>query len=160
MIFKKLEPPKGLCIKSKNISMSENENVVVTPTQKVSKVLLEVMVFGKDKDKDSVHKLNLALQDQINKHRKAHNRVRIFWRINNDETYDEIKQWMLNNSCCKYSVFATDGEDYSVKGDFVLNALNKVKKLEDALTSVKNANIIRSSNKPVSDSIPEAVVVE
>lgn len=139
--------------------MEKNENVVVTPKQKVSKVLLEVMVFGKDKDKDSVHKLNVALQEQINKHRKAHNRVRIFWRINNDETHEQIKQWMIENSCCKYYVFATDGQDYSVKSDFVLNALNKIKKLEDALTSVKNSNIIRS-NKSVSESIPEAVVVE
>jgi hypothetical protein len=139
--------------------MEENENVVVTPKQKVSKVLLEIMVFGKDKNKDDVHKLNVALQDQINKHRKAHNRARIFWRINNDETHEQIKQWMIENSCCKYYVFATDGQDYSVKSDFVLNALNKIKKLEDALTSVKNANIIRS-NKSVSESIPEVVVVE
>lgn len=139
--------------------MKENENVAITPMQKVSKVLLEVMVFGKDKDKDSVHKLNIALQEQINKHRKAHNRVRIFWRINNDETHDQMKQWMAENSCCKYYLFATDGQDYSVKSDFVLNALNKIKKLEDALTSVKNSNIVRS-NKSDSEVIPETVVVK
>ena len=139
--------------------MSEENKNVETGKQKVSRILLEICVFGKDKDKPKVHELNVALQEQITKHRKAKYRARVFWRVNNDESYQEMKEWMIENSCCKYYVFATDGQDYSVKSDFVLNALNKIKKLEDALTSVKNANIIRS-NKSVSESIPEAVVVE
>jgi hypothetical protein len=140
--------------------MSENENVQVNAEQKLTKALVEVMVFGKEKDKPKVNELNMALQEQINKHRKTHHRVRIFWRVNDDETYDEMKQWMVENSCCKYYVFATDGENYSVKSDFVLSILNKIKKLEDALLSIKNANIVRSSVKPIVDTIPEAVIVE
>lgn len=140
--------------------MSENENVQVNAEQKLTKALVEVMVFGKDKDKKKVHELNVALQDQINKHRRAHHRVRIFWRINDDETYDEMKQWMIDNSCCKYYVFATDGSDYSIKSDYILGILNKIKKLEDALLVVKNANIVRSSVKPVADPIPDAEIVE
>ena len=140
--------------------MSENENVQVKAEQKLTKALVEIMVFGKDKDKPKVHELNVALQKQINKHRKAHNRVRIFWRVNNDETYDQMKQWMIENSCCKYYVFATDGKDYSIKSDFVLGILNKIKKLEDALSAIKNANITRSSVKPVAEPIADAVIVE
>jgi hypothetical protein len=140
--------------------MNENENVQMNAEQQLTKALVEIMVFGKDTDKQKVHELNVALQDQINKHSKAHHRVRIFWRINNDETSEQMKQWMVEKSCCKYYVFATDGTNYSVKGDFVLGILNKIKKLEDALLVMKNANIIRSSVKPVADSIPDAVVVE
>jgi len=128
--------------------MSENnENVVVEPKQKVSKILLEICVFGKDKDKPKVHEMNMALQEQITKHRKARHRARVFWRINNDETYDQMKEWMIENSCCKYYVFATDGKDYSIKSDYVLSLVNKIQKLEDAVKAFKDSGIIISKSK-------------
>ena len=121
--------------------MSQELENVETGKQKVSKVLLEICVFGKDKDKPKVHELNMALQEQVTKHRKAKHRVRIFWRINNDETYDEMKSWMIENSCCKYYVFATDGKDYSVKNDYVLGLVNKIQKLEDSIKAFKDSGI-------------------
>ena len=132
--------------------MSEvNENVVVEPKQKVSRVLLEICVFGKDKDKPKVHELNMALQEQITKHRKARHRVRVFWRINNDETSEQMKEWMIENSCCKYYVFATDGHDYSVKSDYVLGLVNKIQKLDDAIAGIKASEIVISKNKPAKE---------
>jgi hypothetical protein len=83
----------------------------------------------------------MALQKQVDKHRKAKNRVRIFWRVNNDETYDEMKYWMIENSCCKYYAFATDGKDYSIKNDYVLGLVNKIQKLEDSIKAFKDSGI-------------------
>jgi len=128
----KIEPQEGIEIKN----------------QKPHRVLVEIMVFGHDKDKSKVHNLNKELQEQLSKHRKTKNRVRVFWRINNDETIEEIKQWLIDNSECKYYVFATDGSNYIVPPNFVASVVDKIKKLEDSIASIKASGIELSRKKP------------
>jgi len=127
--------------------------------QKPHRVLVELLVFGHDKDKPKVHELNKELQEQLSKHRKTKNRVRVFWRINNDESHEEMKQWLIDNSECKYYVFATDGSNYTVASNYVVSVVDKIKKLEDAITHIRNANISVSKKKPESVKIEEAKVV-
>ena len=127
--------------------------------QKPHRVLIEILVFGHDKDKPKVHELNKELQEQLSKHRKTKNRVRVFWRINNDETIEEMKQWLVDNSECKYYVFATDGKNYTVASNFVISIVDKIKKLEDSINAVRNAQIEVSKKKPQTAQIEEAKVV-
>ena len=75
-------------------------------TQKVSKILLEVLVYGTEKNKTKIKELNDKLQNQIDKHRKSRSRVRVFWSINSNKSLEETKQWLINNANCKYYVFA------------------------------------------------------
>ena len=127
--------------------------------QKPSRVLIEILVFGHDKDKPKVNDLNKELQDQLSKHRKTKNRVRVFWKINNDESIEEMKQWLIDNSECKYYVFATDGKNYSVPKNFVISIVDKVKKLEDSITAIRNSGIVISKKKPEIAKIIEAEVI-
>ena len=127
--------------------------------QKPPRVLVEILVFGHDKDKAKVHNLNKELQEQLSKHRKTKNRVRVFWRINNDESIDEMKQWLVDNSECKYYIFATDGISYSIPSNFVVSIVDKIKKLEDSIASIRNSGICVSSKKPQSAKIEDAEVV-
>jgi hypothetical protein len=127
--------------------------------QKPHRVLVEILVFGHDKDKPRIHELNKQLQQQLSKHRKTKNRVRVFWRVNNDESIEEMKQWLIDNSECKYHVFATDGKNYSVANNFVVSIVDKIKKLEDSIASVKKSGIVLSKKKPEIAKIEEAEVV-
>ena len=127
--------------------------------QKPHRVLVEILVFGHDKDKPKVHELNKELQEQLSKHRKTKNRVRVFWRINNDESHEEMKQWLIDNSECKYYVFATDGKNYIVPSNFVVSVVDKIKKLEDSITAMRNAQIEVSRKKAESSQVEEAKVV-
>jgi hypothetical protein len=127
--------------------------------QKAHRVLLEILVFGHDKDKPKVYKLNKELQEQLSKHRKTKNRVRVFWRVNNDESIEEMKQWLIDNSECKYYVFATDGKNYTIPNNFVVSVVDKIKKLEDSILAIRNADIVVSKKKPEIAKIEEAEVV-
>jgi hypothetical protein len=127
--------------------------------QKPHRVLIEILVFGYEKDKPRIHELNKELQEQLSKHRKTKNRVRVFWRINNDETVEEMKQWLIDNSECKYYVFATDGSNYKVPSNFVVSIVDKIKKLEDSINALRNAQIEVSKKKPEVAKIEEAKIV-
>lgn len=127
--------------------------------QKPHRVLVEILVFGHDKDKTKVHNLNKELQEQLSKHRKTKNRVRVFWRVNNDESIEEMKQWLIDNSECKYYVFATDGKNYTIPNNFVVSVVDKIKKLEDSILAIRNAGIVVSKKKPEIAKIEEAEVV-
>jgi hypothetical protein len=146
-------------MKKVNLSTPEPQEGIEVK-QKPSRVLIELLVFGHDKDKPKVNDLNKELQEQLSKHRKTKNRVRVFWKINNDESIEEMKQWLIENSECKYSVFATDGKNYSVPSNFVVSIVDKVKKLEDAIKSVRDADVFVSKKKPEIAKISEAQVIE
>jgi len=117
--------------------------------QKPARILVEILVFGHEKDKPRIHELNKELQEQLSKHRKTKNRVRVFWRINNDDTIEQMKQWLIDNSECKYYVFATDGSNYKVPSNFVVSIVDKIKKLEDSIAAMRSSGIELSRKKPI-----------
>ena len=121
------------------------ENKLVEPIEeKVPKILLEILTYGKEENKASMKRMNDELQKQMDT-RKAKNRVRILYYIDKGElSIEEKKSWLINNSICKYYVFAP--EDYNVSDDYVKSLLDKIKKAEDSVQVMKNAglNIKRS----------------
>ena len=145
--------------KAKVISTPEPQ-AGIEVKQKPHRVLVEILVFGHDKDKTKVHNLNKELQEQLSKHRKTKNRVRVFWRVNNDESIEEMKQWLIDNSECKYYVFATDGSNYNIPANFVVSVVDKIKKLEDAITAMRNSGIVISKKKPEIAKVEEAQLVQ
>lgn len=130
----------------------EAQNEQMDVKQKVPRILLEIFVFGTEENKPAIKRLNDNLQEQMSKQRKNKNRVRILWYIDKGEkTIEEKKQWLEENANCKYFIYATDGEKYSIPSDFVRSTLIKIKKLEDAIESMKTSKIIISKKKPVKD---------
>lgn len=144
--------------KAKIVTPKPQEGIEIK--QKPARILVEILVFGHDKDKPKVHELNNELQKQISSHRKTRTRARVFWKINNDESNEEMKQWLIDNSECKYYVFATDGSDYKIPSNYVVSIVDKIKKLEDSIKSMKDSKIELSKKKPVEAKIEEAKVVD
>jgi len=71
-----------------------------------------------------------------------------------------MKQWLIDNSECKYYVFATDGFNYNIPANFVVSVVDKIKKLEDAITAMRNSGIVISKKKPEIAKVEEAQVVQ
>jgi hypothetical protein len=121
------------------------ENKLVEPIEeKVPKILLEILTYGKEENKASMKRMNDELQKQMDT-RKAKNRVRILYYIDKGElSIEEKKAWLIDKAFCKYYVFAP--EDYNVSDDYVKSLLDKIKKAEDSVQVMKNAglNIKRS----------------
>jgi hypothetical protein len=120
-------------------------------TQKVPKILLEVLVYGTEKNKEKVKELNQNLQKQIDKHRKSRSRVRVFWSMNDKKSLEETKQWLIDNANCKYYVFANKDNDYSISSDFVSATLLKIKKLEDSIKAMNDSEIKLLPKKVVAE---------
>jgi hypothetical protein len=120
-------------------------------TQKVPKILLEVLVYGTEKNKEKVKELNQNLQKQIDKHRKSRSRVRVFWSMNDKKSLEETKQWLIDNANCKYYVFANKDNDYSISSDFVSASLLKIKKLEDSIKAMNDSEIKLLPKKVVAE---------
>lgn len=119
-------------------------------TQKVPKILLEVLVYGTQKQKEKVKELNENLQKQIDKHRKSRSRVRVLWYMDSGEkTIEEKKQWLIENSNCKYYVFANTDINHVVSSDFISSSLLKIKKLEDSIKAMNDAEIKLKPKKVV-----------
>ena len=74
--------------KAKIVTPEPQEGIEIK--QKPARILVEILVFGHDKDKPKVHELNNELQKQISSHRKTRARARVFWKINNDESGPNI----------------------------------------------------------------------
>ena len=144
--------------KAKIVTPEPQEGIEIK--QKPARILVEILVFGHDKDKPKVHELNNELQKQISSHRKTKTRARVFWKINNDESNEEMKQWLIDNSECKYYVFATDGSDYKISSNYVVSIVDKIKKLEDSIKSIKDSKIKLSNKKPIEAKIQEAQIIE
>ena len=120
-------------------------------TQKVPKILLEILVYGTEKNKSKVKELNENLQKQIDKHRKSRSRVRVFWSMNDNKSLEETKQWLIDNANCKYYVFANKDNDYNISSDFVSASLLKIKKLEDSIKAMNDSEIKLLPKKVVAE---------
>jgi len=135
----------------------ENEQVVKTEEQpdgsvlktKTRKILLEILVYGERKDKDKIKKLLDNLQQQLTD-RKAKNRARVLWYIDEGEkTKEEKLQWFNENMNCKYFVYAHEENKFHVDKKFVNETLLKIKKFEDSYLKLKDSKIQFNKNKNV-----------
>jgi hypothetical protein len=122
---------------------NQEQTVLIQPKVIAPRVLLEILVYGAFESgtnpKDSeTYKKALELQKQIDDLRgKDKYRVRILWKtiegitpINYDQA-EELKEWLIENSSCKYYHFIP----YVIQPNYKLFALDYVK---DLLKEIKN----------------------
>jgi len=109
--------------------------------QKISKILLEILVYGKETDKDKIHALLQKIQKQLDT-KKAKNRARILWRVEKEETTeDERHKWFMENTNSKYYIYVDKGENFDVSENYVDDLLDKIKNLEKSYEQLKKSNI-------------------
>lgn len=133
-----------------NVVKDNDAETVVTGTpvkQSVAMALVEFFVYGVEDDKSKIHKLFTKLQEQMGKVKKGH-LCRILWYIDKGElTDDQKKEWLINNSKCKYHIFVPT--TYLVKPDYVKNTLMQIKALEYAIENAKAYGIVPTKKQKV-----------
>ncbi len=123
-------------------------DVKATPKLKVPRILLEILVVGSSRHESKVKRLLKDIQSQFDALKtKDQQRVRLLWiKDDGTKTTEEARQWLIENSYCKYYIFTP--ETYSVKTDFVKEALKKINAFETAHSSIKMYGLVVSKNKP------------
>jgi hypothetical protein len=129
---------------------NQQEQQLVFPKIVAPRILLEVLIYGFYKNgeepKDSqAYKDALELQKQIDNLRgKDKYRARILWKVIEGDEHnvdrkeeDEVIEWLIENSSCKYYVFSAGVEE-----NFIKNCLKNIKKFESALETFKYTGII------------------
>lgn len=135
---------------------NQEQPVLIHPKVIAPRVLLEILVYGAfepgtDPKESEAYKKALELQTQIDALRgKDKFRVRILWKTTESLTplnYDqaeELKEWLIENSSCKYYHFIP----YVIRNNYKLIApgyvkdlLNEIKNFEKALGKFKEAQI-------------------
>lgn len=109
---------------------------------KVPKILIELLVFGLEKDRDKIKKMLEELDKQINASRKAKYRTRVLWYMDNGEkSADEKKEWLIDNSNCKYYLFTP--ESYAISSNYIKSLIDTVKSYEDSIKTLKLKGVVK-----------------
>lgn len=117
----------------------QNNGTVIKTT--VSKILLEILVYGVEDDKEKIKLMLDKIAKQLDT-KKAKNRARVLWYIDKGEkNTDEKKQWLTDNTNCKYYVYAHKENEYDVADTFVNDVLNKIKNFEKTYSDLKDSGI-------------------
>ena len=129
--------------------MQEEKNVEVKKqlvqegvevSQKIPRIMVEVLIYGVEKDKTRIKTLLDNIEIQINKSRKAKRRVRVLWYIDKGElSIDEKKKWLIDNANCAYYVFAP--ETYEVSSKFILSIVDNIQDFEKSVQGLKQKGI-------------------
>jgi hypothetical protein len=129
--------------------MNEEKNVEVKKqlvqdgvevSQKIPRIMLEVLIYGVEKDKTRIKTLLDDIEIQINKSRKAKRRVRVLWYIDKGElSIDEKKKWLIENSNCAYFVFVP--ETYQVSSKYISSMVDNIQQLEKSIQGMKQKGI-------------------
>ena len=129
--------------------MNEEKNVEVKKqlvqdgvevSQKIPRIMLEVLIYGLEKDKTRIKTLLDDIEIQINKSRKAKRRVRVLWYIDKGElSIDEKKKWLIDNSNCAYFVFVP--ETYQVSSKYISSMVDNIQQLEKSIQGMKQKGI-------------------
>jgi hypothetical protein len=112
---------------------------------KIPKILIELLVYGVEKDKERIKKMMAELEKQINSSRKAKYRTRVLWYLDNGEkTIEEKKQWLIENSNCKYYLFTPD--NYDISSNYIKSLIDTIKSYEDSIQTLKLKGVVK---KPI-----------
>ena len=115
----------------------------IQTTQQVPPVLLEIFVYGNEKEK--VMDVAKKIQEQLEKKAYAI-RGRILWFVDaNFKTDDEFKNWFMSHGNCKY--YVSVNETTEVPDDFVKTKFALIKKFEKSFSDLKEANIVTGKVK-------------
>lgn len=128
--------------------MNETPEVTQMPQgvesdQKVPYALLEVLVYGIEENKKDIKKMMEKIQDQMSKAKRG-KYARILWYIDKGEKTDEEKrEWLLEKSNAKYTVFAPK----DLKPKFISDVLIEIRKYENSITKLKTLGVTPSKKK-------------
>jgi uncharacterized protein YutE (UPF0331/DUF86 family) len=101
-------------------------------------------VYGVEKDKERIKKMMAELEKQINSSRKAKYRTRVLWYLDNGEkTIEEKKQWLIENSNCKYYLFTPD--NYDISSNYIKSLIDTIKSYEDSIQTLKLKGVVKKS---------------
>ena len=118
------------------------ENKEIVEEKSVPKILIEVLVYGVNSDKNKVKNTLERLQKQIDSNRKAIRRVRVLWYMDNGEkTNEEKREWLLQKMKCKYYIFANSDTSYKIEPNFIEKIINQIQKLEKEMKKSKDLGI-------------------
>ena len=119
--------------------LKEPSNVEgVTLSAKVPKVLLEILFYGDEENKEQNKIVLDSLQKQLAKPNND-GKARIFWCTDKEKTDDEKKQFLIENSECLYYVIVS--LETQIDNNFVRKSLSKIENLSKAIGETKAMGI-------------------
>jgi hypothetical protein len=129
----------------------KQSEAIQTSMQQVSRVLLEVLVYGEENDKSKLKKFMEDIQDQI-QNAKQSRRVRLLFYIDKGEKQDQEKiDWLIENSVCKYYLIVNPKDEqfkgYVVPKDYIKNCMKNIKTFEVSYDKMKTLGVTIKRNK-------------
>jgi hypothetical protein len=142
-------------VESEDVANQE-QPVIIQPKIIPPRVLLEILVYGTyepgtDPKESNTYEWALDLQKQIDSLRgKDKFMVRILWKLFegpeptfkkplNEKLENETREWLIENSSCKYYVFNHAFWDFH--SDYVKDLLKSIKTFEKGLEGLKKNRI-------------------
>lgn len=128
-------------IEIKEVVETTPEAQPVKVTTKVPRILVELFVYGVEKDKNIIKERLDELQKQMGKARKNLHKVRILWYVDKGEmSVQEKIEWFKENGKCKYFM-AIDGTS-EIPKEFIKNILKKIRTFETSFKSLRSSEIL------------------
>ena len=148
---------------NKNQSKIAPPTVLPTPNVKetVPKILLEIFLYGEEKDKKKISSSIEELSKQLNQARTNKNKCRVLWYLDNGEKNIQEKiEWFYKNTNCKYFI-ALDGTK-KVEKNFMKDSLQKIRTFENSFSNLKSTGIkiFGKHNNFQKDNIQDAELAE
>jgi hypothetical protein len=104
------------------------------------RILCEIFIYGTEDEKPKIKKLLDELQLQMNKAKRNRNRIRVCFYIDKGElSVNDKLDWFAKEGKCKY--YKVLNAETKLDKDFVKNILEKIRKLENAINSMKLSEI-------------------
>ena len=129
----------------------KQSEAIQTSMHQVSKVLLEILIYGEEKDKNKLNQFMEDIQEQI-KNAKQSRRVRLLFYIDKGEKQDQEKiDWLIENSVCKYYLIVNPKDEqfkgYIVPKDYIKNCMKNIKTFEESYEKMKTLGVTIKRNK-------------
>lgn len=133
------------------MSEIKQSEAIQTSMHQVAKVLVEILVYGVESDKEKINKFMSDIQEQIVKAKQSR-RVRLLFYIDKGEKSDEEKkEWLIENSVCKYYI-VINPKDEAFKGfvvpkDYIKYCMKNIKMFEESYEKMKYIGVTIKKNK-------------
>lgn len=123
-----------------------NANSGINVTSLPPRTLLEVLVYGHEKEKNEfAENILKKLEKQINETQHG-NLVRIFWYLDaENKSESEIKEILLNNANASYVLFVNS--ETEVTDDFIDEHLTPLVKLAEIMKFIANTELVKTPIK-------------
>lgn len=129
----------------------KQSEAIQTSMHQVAKVLLEILVYGEESEKNKLNQFMEDIQEQI-KNAKQSRRVRLLFYIDKGEKSDQEKiDWLIESSVCKYYLVINPKDEtfkgYVVPKDYIKNCMKNIKTFEESYDKMKKLGVTIKRNK-------------